>query len=150
MSMDETIDVSPLLAVQRRIAEYRPHRYATRQNQQKIMDQVQAELAEMRICMTQFMDVVQGVAQGQQELRQMIQRDPPTTQPETVTDPPDGEVNGPYGSRPIPTLHVNLDQQPIHDGQDDQFPLLQEDFGMGHGMDPMFRRLEERLKAVEG
>ena len=27
---------------------------------------------------------------------------------------------------------------------------MQEDFGMGHGMDPMFRRLEERLKAVEG
>jgi hypothetical protein len=112
------------------------------------MEGVQAELAEMRARMTQFMDVVQGVAQGQQELRQMIQRNPPA-QPETVTDPPAGEANGPNGPGPIPILHVTSGQQPVHDDQDDQFPLLQEDFGMGHGVDPMFRRLEERLKAVE-
>ena len=114
------------------------------------MEGIQAELAEMRIRMNQFIEVVQGVAQGQQELRLLVQRDPPTTQPEVVADPPAGEANGPNGPGPIPIPHGNLGQQPIHDDQEDQFPLLQEDFGMGHGMDPMFRRLEERLKAVEG
>ena len=114
------------------------------------MESLQAELAEMRIRMTQFMDVVQGVAQGQQELRQMMQRNPAATQLETLDDPPAREANGPNGPGPIPIPHVNLDQQLVHDDQADQFPLLQEDFGMGHGMDPMFRRLEERLKAVEG
>ncbi|KAI5424170.1 hypothetical protein KIW84_030403 [Lathyrus oleraceus] len=96
------------------------------------------------------MDVIQGVAQGQQELRQMMQRNPVTTQPETLTDPLAGEVNGPSGPGPIPIPRANPGQQSLHDDQEDQFPLLQEDFGMGHGMDPMFRRLEERLKAVEG
>ncbi|KAI5426344.1 hypothetical protein KIW84_031955 [Lathyrus oleraceus] len=129
-----------------RIADSGIHRYGTRRNQQKVMEGLQAELAEMRVRMNQFMDVVQGVAQGQQEIRQMIQRNPATTQPEVVTDPPNAEVNGPG---PVPIPHNNLDQQPLHDDQDDQF-LLPEDFGMGHGMDPMFRRLEERLKAVEG
>ncbi|KAI5443586.1 hypothetical protein KIW84_012288 [Lathyrus oleraceus] len=129
-----------------RITDSGIHRYGTRRNQQRVMESLQAELAEMKIRMNQFMDLVQGVAQGQQELRLLVQRDPPITQPETLADPPAGEANGPNGPGPIPTLHVNLDQQPIQDGQDDQFPLLQEDFGM----DPMFRRLEERLKAVEG
>ncbi|KAI5389319.1 hypothetical protein KIW84_074820 [Lathyrus oleraceus] len=110
------------------------------------MESLQAELPEMKIRMNQFMDLVQGVAQGQQELRLLVQRDPPITQPETLADPPAGEANGPNGPGPIPILHVTSGQQPIQDGQDDQFPLLQEDFGM----DPMFRRLEERLKAVEG
>jgi hypothetical protein len=114
------------------------------------MEGLQAELAEMRIRMNQFMEVVQGVAQGQQELRLLVQRNPSTTQPEVVADPPAGEANGPNGPGPIPIPHVNLDQQPIHDDQEDQFTLLQEDFGIGHGVDPMFRRLEERLKVVEG
>ena len=52
-----------------RIADSGIHRYDTRRNQQRAMEGLQAELAEMRIRMTQFMDVVQGVAQGQQELR---------------------------------------------------------------------------------
>ena len=92
------------------------------------MESLQAELAEMRVRMNQFMDVVQGVAQGQQEIRQMIQRNPATTQPEVVTDPSIAEVNG---SGPVPIPHNNHDQQPIHDDQDDQF-LLPEDFGGGH------------------
>ena len=114
------------------------------------MEGLQAELAEMRIHMNQFMEMVQGVAQGQQEIRLLVQGNPPTTQPEVVADPPAGEANGPNGPGPIPILHVTSGQQLFHDDQDDQFPLLQEDFGMGHGVDPMFRRLEERLKAVEG
>jgi len=80
------------------------------------MESLQAEFAEMKIRMNQFMDVVQGVAQGQQELRQMIQRNPPA-QPETVTDPPAGEANGPNGPGPIPILHVTSGQQPVHDDQ---------------------------------
>jgi hypothetical protein len=88
------------------------------------MEGLQAELAEMRIRMNQFMDVVQGVAQGQQELRQMIQRNPATTQPETVTDPPVGEVNEPSGPGPIPIPRANPDQQPIQDDQEDQFTLM--------------------------
>ena len=83
------------------------------------MESLQAELAEMKIRMNQFMDLVQGVAQGQQELRLLVQRDPPITQPETLADPPAGEANGPNGPGPIPIPHVNLDQQPIQDGQDD-------------------------------
>ena len=54
------------------------------------MESLQAELAEMKIRMNQFMDLVQGVAQGQQELRLLVQRDPPITQPETLADPPTG------------------------------------------------------------
>ncbi|KAI5424204.1 hypothetical protein KIW84_030423 [Lathyrus oleraceus] len=133
-----------------RIADSGIHRYGTRRNQQRAMEGLQAELAEMRIRMNQFMDVVQGVAQGQQELRQMMQRNSTTNQPETVTDPPVGEVNGPSGPEPVPIPRANPDQQPIHDDQEDQFTLMQEDLGMGHVMDPMFRRLEKRLKVVEG
>ena len=57
-----------------RIADQRPHRYATRLNQQRNMDQDQAELAEMRANMAQFMHMMQGVAQGQEELRALVQR----------------------------------------------------------------------------
>ena len=71
------------------------------------MEGLQAELAEMRIRMNQFMEVVQGVAQGQQELRLLVQRNPPTTQPEVVADPPAGEANGPNGPGPIPIPHGN-------------------------------------------
>jgi hypothetical protein len=38
------------------------------------MDQVQAELAEMRANMAQFMTMMQGVVQGQEELRALAQR----------------------------------------------------------------------------
>ena len=117
-----------------RIADSGIHRYGTRRNHQRAMESLQAELAEMKIRMNQFMDVVQGVAQGQQELRKMMQRNPATTQPDTLTDPPAGEVNEPSGPGPTPILLVKSGQQPVHDDQEDQFPLLQEDFGMGHGM----------------
>ena len=38
------------------------------------MDQVQTELAEMRANMAQFMTMMQGVVQGQEELRALAQR----------------------------------------------------------------------------
>ncbi|KAI5420327.1 hypothetical protein KIW84_044204 [Lathyrus oleraceus] len=44
------------------IADSGIHRYGTRRNQQRVMESLQAELAEMKIRMNQFMDVVQGVA----------------------------------------------------------------------------------------
>ncbi|KAI5398981.1 hypothetical protein KIW84_064374 [Lathyrus oleraceus] len=56
------------------IADQRPHRYSTRLNHQRNMDQVQAELAEMRANMAQFMNMMQGVVQGQEELRALAQR----------------------------------------------------------------------------
>ncbi|KAI5419673.1 hypothetical protein KIW84_043730 [Lathyrus oleraceus] len=56
------------------IADQRPHRYSTRLNHQRNMDQVQAELAEMRANMAQFMTMMQGVVQGQEELRALAQR----------------------------------------------------------------------------
>ncbi|KAI5421358.1 hypothetical protein KIW84_044972 [Lathyrus oleraceus] len=48
-----------------RIADSDIHRYGTRRNQQRAMEGLQAELAEIRIRMNQFIEVVQGVAQGQ-------------------------------------------------------------------------------------
>ncbi|KAI5409778.1 hypothetical protein KIW84_055290 [Lathyrus oleraceus] len=98
-----------------RIPDSGIHRYGTRRNQQRAMEGLQVELAEMRIPMNQFVDVVQGVAQGQQEIRLLVLGKPPTTQPEVVADPPAGEANGPNGPGPIPIPHGNLDQQPIHD-----------------------------------
>ncbi|KAI5420416.1 hypothetical protein KIW84_044275 [Lathyrus oleraceus] len=100
-----------------RITDSGIHRYGTRRNQQRAMEGLQAELAEMRIRMNQFMEVVQGVAQGQQEIRLLVQGNPPTTQPEVVADPPAGEANGPNGPGPIPIPipHGNLGQQPIQD-----------------------------------
>ena len=38
------------------------------------MDQVQNELAEMRANMAQFMTMMQGIVQGQEELRALAQR----------------------------------------------------------------------------
>ena len=38
------------------------------------MDQVQAELAEMRANMAQFMHMMQGVVQGQEELQALVQK----------------------------------------------------------------------------
>ncbi|KAI5393370.1 hypothetical protein KIW84_060484 [Lathyrus oleraceus] len=57
-----------------RIADQRPHRYSTRLNQRRSMDQVQTELAEMRANMAQFLTMMQGVARGQEELRALVQR----------------------------------------------------------------------------
>ncbi|KAI5433721.1 hypothetical protein KIW84_020836 [Lathyrus oleraceus] len=79
-----------------RIADRRPHRYATRlnqQNQQKDMDKVQAELAEMRANMAQFMNMMQGVAQGQEELRALVQRQEAAIPPVNHTLPEGGPIN---------------------------------------------------------
>ena len=74
-----------------RIADRHLHRYSTRQNQQRAMDQMQAEIIELRTRMSQFMDIMQGVAQGQQELRALVQRaEVPNPNAGNVTDPPGG------------------------------------------------------------
>lgn len=67
-------ETSHLVPDRDRIADRRPHRYSTRLNHQRSMDQVQTELAEMRANMAQFMTMMQGVVQGQEELRALAQR----------------------------------------------------------------------------
>jgi hypothetical protein len=52
---------SSLWFLTERIADHRPHRYSTRLNQQRSMDQVQAELAEMRANMVRFMTLMQEI-----------------------------------------------------------------------------------------
>ncbi|KAI5406180.1 hypothetical protein KIW84_052792 [Lathyrus oleraceus] len=71
----------------RRIADQRPHRYATRLNQQRNMDQVQTELAEMRANMAQFMTMMQGVVQGQEELGALAQRQEAVIPPASRASP---------------------------------------------------------------
>ncbi|KAI5420520.1 hypothetical protein KIW84_044355 [Lathyrus oleraceus] len=72
--MDQCHYLKTLIPEDRRIADQRPHRYSTRLNYQRNMDQVQAELAEMRANMAQFIHMMQGVAPGQEELRALVQR----------------------------------------------------------------------------
>ncbi|KAI5425654.1 hypothetical protein KIW84_031465 [Lathyrus oleraceus] len=51
------------------------------------MDQVQAELAEMRANMAQFMTMMQGVVQGQEELRALAQRQEAVLPPSSRASP---------------------------------------------------------------
>ncbi|KAI5393221.1 hypothetical protein KIW84_060372 [Lathyrus oleraceus] len=86
-----------------RIADQRPHRYSTRLNHQRNMDQVQAELAEMRANMAQFIHMMQGVAQGQEELRALVQRQ------EAVIPPPNQALpeGNPVPDTPAAAIPVN-------------------------------------------
>ncbi|KAI5441662.1 hypothetical protein KIW84_010934 [Lathyrus oleraceus] len=74
LTVDRPVPLSEDPHSGRPIADQRPHRYSTRLNHQRNMDQVQAELAEMRANMAQFMTMMQGVVQGQEELRALAQR----------------------------------------------------------------------------
>ncbi|KAI5406182.1 hypothetical protein KIW84_052794 [Lathyrus oleraceus] len=82
-----------LVPVLGRIADQRPHRYATRLNHQRNMDQVQAELADMRANMAQFMTMMQGVVQGQEELRALAQRQEVVIPPSNRASPVDVPVH---------------------------------------------------------
>ena len=99
------------------IADQHLHRYATRHNQQRAMDQMQAELTELRTRMNQFMDIMQGVAQSQQELRALVQRpEVPNPNVGNTVDPPGGDhiptggvIGGTPGGNPggpTPTLFL--------------------------------------------
>ena len=67
------------------------------------MDQFQAELAEMKASMAQFMTMMQGVVQGQEELRALAQRQ------EAVLPPPNraSPVGVPVHDNAAVAAHAN-------------------------------------------
>ncbi|KAI5396101.1 hypothetical protein KIW84_062340 [Lathyrus oleraceus] len=67
------------------------------------MDQVQAELAEMRANMAQFMTMMQGVVQGQEELRALAQRQEAVILPPSRASP----VGVPGNDNAAATVPVN-------------------------------------------
>ncbi|KAI5420131.1 hypothetical protein KIW84_044063 [Lathyrus oleraceus] len=168
-SIDEVVDVSPC-AYYPVIADQRPHRYSTRLNQQRNMDQVQAELAEMRANMVQFMHMMQGVAQGQEELRALVQRQEAAIPPVNHALPEGGPINDPatavvpinnyvvgdelrgirINGQPIApeTANARVTRAPVRnpaplvDGQEDMFTLLSED-------DEVVGRTDERDRRVD-
>ncbi|KAI5421613.1 hypothetical protein KIW84_045154 [Lathyrus oleraceus] len=140
------------------------------------MDQVQAELAEMRASMAQFIHMMQGVAQGQEELRALVQRQeavlPPPNQPLQEGNPvPDtpaiavpandyavGEelrgirVNGqpivPDAVSPR-VIHAPVRNRiPIVDRQEDLFTMLSEDDNMLGRNDARDRKVEALAEKI--
>ncbi|XP_058783919.1 uncharacterized protein LOC131658668 [Vicia villosa] len=101
------------------------HRYYTRANQSLQMDQLRDDLIQMRAQVTsqmaQFMEVMQGMADRQEELR--IRMD--TIAQKTAA---------------IPVLE--------EDRHEDLFP--ESEWGLPHDAGRMFRGLEERMRAMEG
>src|ERR1044072_4871622 len=65
-----------LLLFSRKIAIF--HRYPTRSSERRQMEQLQADMAamkaQMEAQMTQFMEVITNMNQGQQELRALVER----------------------------------------------------------------------------
>lgn len=61
-----------------KIASSTTHSYGTRSNQRRQMEQLQAELAEMKTQMdakmAQFMTVIENMSRGQEELRALVER----------------------------------------------------------------------------
>ncbi|KAI5389745.1 hypothetical protein KIW84_075152 [Lathyrus oleraceus] len=159
-----------------RIADQRPHRYATRLNQQRNMDQVQAELAEMRANMAQFMHMVQGVAQGQEELRALVQRQEAAIPPVNHALPEGGPINDPatavvpinnyavgdelrgirINGQPIAPETANARETrapvrhpaPLVDRQEDMFTLLSEDDEVVGRTDERDRRVDALAKKI--
>ncbi|KAI5436556.1 hypothetical protein KIW84_022888 [Lathyrus oleraceus] len=152
------------------IADQLPHRYSTRLNQQRNMDPVQAELAEIRANMAQFMHMMQGVAQGQEELRALVQRQEAAIPPVNHALPEGGPINDPatavvpinncavgdelrgirINGQPIApeTVNARVTRAPVHnpaplvDRQEDMFTLLSED-------DEVVGRTDERDRRVD-
>ncbi|KAI5426566.1 hypothetical protein KIW84_032124 [Lathyrus oleraceus] len=139
-----------------RIGDQRPHRYSTRLNQQRNKNQVRAELAEMRANMAQFMTMMQGVVQGQEELRALAQRQeaviPPSNRASLVGVPVHENVDAAaapvndyavvdelrgirINGQPLAAEPVNAratrapirHPAPLVDRQEDMFTLLNED-----------------------
>ncbi|KAI5415608.1 hypothetical protein KIW84_040866 [Lathyrus oleraceus] len=172
--IDQCQYLKTLIPEDRRIADQRPHRYSTRLNHQRNMDQVQAELAEMRANMAQFMHMMQGVAQGQEELRALVQRQ------EAALPPPNQALpeGGPTNDNPTAVVPVNnyavgeelrgiringqpiapdaanarvvhapaRNQAPIVDRQEDMFTLLSEDEDVLGRVDERDRKVEPSLR----
>ncbi|KAI5429610.1 hypothetical protein KIW84_034257 [Lathyrus oleraceus] len=135
------------------------------------MDQFQAELAEMKASMAQFMNMMQGVAQGQEELRAMVQRQEAANPPINHAPPEGGPVNDNNVAAAIPVNNyavgdelggIRINGQPIVpdtanarvvraparnpativDRQEDMFSLLSED-------EDVLGRVNERDRKVE-
>ena len=135
------------------------------------MDQVQAELAEMKANMAQFMNMMQGVAQGQEELRAMVQRQEAAIPPVNHAPPEGGPVNDNNVAAAVPINNyavgdelggIRINGQPIApdaanaravraparnpapivDRQEDMFTLLSED-------EDVLGRVDERDRKVD-
>jgi len=84
-------------------------RTATRLNHQRSMDQVQTELAEMRANMAQFMTMMQGGVQGQEELRALAQRQEAMILPPSRASPEGVPVNDQIAAVTIPVNNYDVD-----------------------------------------
>jgi hypothetical protein len=73
------------------------------------MDQVQTELAEMRANMAQFMTMMQGVVQGQEELRALAQRQEAMILPPSRASPEGVPVNDQIAAVTIPVNNYDVD-----------------------------------------
>ncbi|XP_050910855.1 uncharacterized protein LOC127126039 [Lathyrus oleraceus] len=121
------------------------------------MDQVQAEMAEMRANMAQFLTMMQGVAQGQEELRALVQRQETVIQASNHGSPiaPPGFENANVAAAPVygyatgeELRGIRVDGQPLAaevnaratraparhpapfvDRQEDMFTMMGEDEG---------------------
>ncbi|KAI5427173.1 hypothetical protein KIW84_032553 [Lathyrus oleraceus] len=162
-----------------RIADQRPHRYATRLNQQRNMDQMQAELAEMRANMAQFMTMMQGVVQGQEELRALAQRQEAVLPPASRASPVGVLVNdNVVAAAPVndyavgdelrgirinrqplaaETVNARMTRAPVRhpaplvDRQEDMFTLLsdEDEVGRVEERDRKVDALAEKIRAME-
>ncbi|XP_058784698.1 uncharacterized protein LOC131659539 [Vicia villosa] len=154
------------------------HRYYTRANHSLQMDQLRDDLIQMRTQVTaqmaQFMEVMQNMADRQEELRirmdtvAQVVADPPQRNPADIrvngepviggpgVIPPAANQGNPRGP-PQPTLEGQTTQQirraaaiPVleEDRHEDLFP--ESEWGFPHDAGRMFRGLEERMRAMEG
>ncbi|KAI5437694.1 hypothetical protein KIW84_023711 [Lathyrus oleraceus] len=160
------------------IADQRTHRYSTRLNQQRNMDQVQAELAEMRANMAQFMTMMQGVVQGQEELRALAQIQEAVILPSNRASPVGVPVHENVAAAPVNDYAVGdelwgirIDGQPLAaetvnaratrapirhpaplvDRQEEMFTLLSEDDDVVRveERDRKVDALAEKIRAME-
>ncbi|XP_058746759.1 uncharacterized protein LOC131619709 [Vicia villosa] len=154
------------------------HRYYTRANHSLQMDQLRDDLIQMRTQVTaqmaQFMEVMQNMADRQEELRirmdtvAQVVADPPQRNPADIRVNGEPVIGGP-GVIPPATNQGNPygPPQPIPEGQATQqirraaaIPVLEEDrhedlfpeseLGFPHDAGRLFRGLEERMRAMEG
>ena len=62
-----------ILQVLFRIVDQHPHRYSTRTNCRRIMDQMQNEMQDVREKLALFMQTMEAIAKGQENLQAMVQ-----------------------------------------------------------------------------
>lgn len=119
------------------------------------MEQVQAEMADMRVQMStqmgQFLEIIQNLARGQEELRAMIVR-PATTEAPVVNPPVGGAVPFPQANV-VPILGqrgVEIPEPRLEvDNHEDMFSMQGDDMGFPAEAEKKFQMLEERMRAME-